>query len=155
MLRKNNLTTTVNNHSIDARVALIVSLYNRELTRALEEKCVAELIRLGVIKNHIEVFYVPGAFEIPLVCQQAVKTKKYSVIIALGVIIKGDTYHFELVADSCARGIMDVMLKHDIPIVFEVLAGERKDMIKRAGSDEYNRGIEAANTAVQILPFAI
>lgn len=134
-----------------AHIGIVVSIYNRSFTERLEKKCIWTLMAHGVAEENIDVFYVPGAFEIPLACQRAAQTKKYAVIIALGVIIKGDTYHFELIARECARGVMDVMLKHDIPIVFEVLAGSREDMEKRCADDEYNKGIEAANTALGLL----
>ena len=117
----------------------------------LEKKCVETLMKNGIARGKITVAYVPGAFEIPLACQRLAKSRKYAALIALGVIIKGDTYHFELVANECARGVMQVMLAHDIPIIFEVLAGAREDMIKRALDDEYNKGIEAARGAAQLL----
>lgn len=134
-----------------AQIGIVVSLYNRSFTEMLEQKCIETLMAQGVAKENVIVFHVPGAFEIPLACQRAAQTNKYAVIIALGVIIKGDTHHFELIAQECARGVMDVMLKYDIPIVFEVLAGSLKDMEKRAGDDEYNKGIEAAEVALLLL----
>lgn len=134
-----------------ARIGIVVSIYNRSFTERLEQKCIGTLVAQGVAKENVDVFHVPGAFEIPLACQRLARAKKYAVIIALGVIIKGDTYHFELIAQECARGVMEVMLQYDTPIIFEVLAGSREDMEKRAADDEYNKGIEAANTAVQLL----
>ena len=134
-----------------ARIGVVVSLYNRIFSECLERKCVETLISLGIDRARINVAYVPGAFEIPLACQRLAKQKKYAVIIALGVIIKGDTHHFELIANECARAVMDVMLKYDMPIVFVVLAGSHKDMEKRASDNEYNKGIEAANVALQLL----
>ena len=150
MLQK-SVTTTLNKDNIITRIALVVSLYNRALTESLEKKCIETLVESGVKKDNIGVFYAPGAFEIPLACKRLAKQKKYAAIIALGVIIKGDTYHFELIARECARGVMEVMLRHEVPIVFEVLAGEKEDMEKRARDDAYNKGIEAAEAAVQIL----
>jgi 6,7-dimethyl-8-ribityllumazine synthase len=151
MLHKNNPVITLNKDHKDAHIALVVSLYNRELTESLEKKCVETLVKNGIARNHIAVAQVPGAFEIPLACQKLAQSKQYSAIIALGAIIKGDTYHFELVANECARGVMDVMLKYDIPIIFEVLAGAREDMIKRCKDDEYNKGLEAADAAMRVL----
>jgi 6,7-dimethyl-8-ribityllumazine synthase len=134
------------------QIAIVVSLYNRELTETLEKKCIQKLISKNLDKNQLNIFYVPGAFEIPLKCQQLAKTNKYNAIIALGMVLKGDTYHFELVANECARGVMQVMLKYNIPIIFEVLACyNNDDAQRRCGDDDYNRGIEAANTVLQIL----
>ena len=135
----------------ESKIGVVVGLFNRELTESLEKKCIATLKSAGISEDSITVAHVPGAFEIPLACQRLAQTKKYNALIALGVIIKGDTYHFELIANECARGVMDVMLKHDAPIVFEVLAGSREDMEKRCGDDEYNKGIEAANVALLLL----
>ncbi len=135
----------------ESKIGIVVGLFNRDLTESLEKKCIATLKSAGISEDSITAVSVPGAFEIPLACQRLAKQKKYAVIIALGVIIKGDTYHFELVANECARGVMEGMLKYDIPIVFEVLAGSREDMEKRCRDDEYNKGIEAANIALRLL----
>lgn len=152
MLQKHHIKTQGKiKFSPDMRIALIGSLYNREMTESLEKKCIETLEAHGFLRKHINIFYVPGAFDIPLKCQQIAKEKQYNVIITLGVVIKGDTYHFELVANECARGVMEVSLKYDIPIVFEVLAGSREDMEKRTQNDEYNKGIEAADIALQLM----
>ena len=78
--------------------------------------------------------------------------KKYDAMVALGAVIKGVTYHFELVVNECARGIMDVSLRHDVPIIFEVLATyNKRDALRRAGHNKSNKGIEAAQTALSLL----
>lgn len=134
------------------RIAIIRSEYNRDVTLSLEKKCVETLIVAGVKEKNIRVFAVPGCFEIPILAQRLAAQKKYNAIIALGAVIKGDTYHFELVVNECARGIMDVSLRHDVPIIFEVLATyNKRDAERRAGNNKFNKGIEAAETALSML----
>ena len=134
------------------RIAIIRSEYNREITLSLEKKCVETLLTAGVPEKKVRVFAVPGCFEIPILAQQLASRKKYDAIIALGAVIKGDTYHFELVVNECARGIMDVSLRHDVPIIFEVLATyNKRDAERRAGNNKFNKGIEAAETALSML----
>ena len=112
----------------------------------------AALIDGGVRAGNIERFVVPGCFEIPLAAQRLARTKKYDAIIALGAVIRGDTYHFDLVANECARGIMRVSLDEDIPIIFEVLATyNRRDALRRAGNNRFNKGLEAAHSALALL----
>jgi 6,7-dimethyl-8-ribityllumazine synthase len=135
-----------------ARVAIIRAEYNAGITGSLESKCVATLAAGGISIERIERFTVPGCFEIPIMAQRLAQRKQFDVMIALGAVIKGDTYHFELVANECARGIMNVSLKYDVPIVFEVLAVYRKrDALRRAGNNRMNKGIEAAGTALALL----
>jgi len=134
------------------RLAIIRGEYNREITLSLEKKCLETLIAAGVAKKNIDLFAVPGCFEIPILAQRLALKKKYDALIALGAVIRGDTYHFELVVNECARGVMDVALRHDVPIIFEVLATyNKRDALRRAGNDKFNKGIEAAQTALSLL----
>jgi len=135
-----------------SKIAIVVAKYNRQYTEMLERKCLETLKSAGLSQDQLNVFYVPGAFEIPLRCQMLAESHRYDAIITLGLILKGDTYHFELVADGCARGVMQVMLKYNIPIIFEVLACYNETDAKlRASDDDYNRGIEAAKTAMALI----
>jgi 6,7-dimethyl-8-ribityllumazine synthase len=134
------------------RLAIIRGEYNREITLSLEKKCLETLIAAGVAKKNIEVFAVPGCFEIPILAQRLALKRRYDALIALGAVIRGDTYHFELVVNECARGVMDVALRHNVPIIFEVLATyNKRDALRRAGNDKFNKGIEAAQTALSLL----
>jgi 6,7-dimethyl-8-ribityllumazine synthase len=134
------------------RIAIIRGEYNREITLSLEKKCVETLLAAGVPEKNLRIFAVPGCFEIPFLAQRLASRKKYDAMIALGAVIKGDTYHFELVVNECARGIMDVLLRHDVPIIFEVLATyNKRDAVRRAGNNKFNKGIEAAQTALSLL----
>ena len=134
------------------KIALVVSRFNSEITESMYTKCVQALVKAGMKKKNIFTQYVPGALEIPLAAKRIIKSKKPHVVIALGCVIKGDTYHFELVANECARGCMQVMLETNTPIVFEVLATyNKKQAAKRAGDDGFNKGIEAALTALELV----
>ena len=134
------------------RIAIVRSEYNREITLSLEKKCVETLLEAGVPEKNIRVFAVPGCFEIPILAQRLATQKRWDAIIALGAVIKGDTYHFELVVNECARGIMDVSLRHGVPIIFEVLATyNKRDAVRRAGNNKSNKGIEAAQAALSLL----
>lgn len=134
------------------RIAIIRGEYNHEITLSLEKKCVETLLASGVPQKNIRNFAVPGCFEIPILAQRLAAQKKYDALIALGAVIKGDTYHFELVVNECARGIMDVSLRHNVPIIFEVLATyDKRDAVRRARNNKFNKGIEAAQTALSLL----
>lgn len=137
---------------VNKRVAIVRSLFNEELTGSLLEKCIDELVKQGIDKELISVTEVPGALEIPLVARFVAQQDLANVIIALGVIIKGDTYHFELVANECARGCTIVSQEFGIPVIFEVLAVYSEAQAKaRCGGDKDNKGIDAAQAALKML----
>lgn len=131
------------------RVAIIRAEYNSEITQRLEEKCVEGLVDGGCRRDHIESITVPGCFEIPLVASRLAAQSRFDALIAIGAVIQGKTLHFELVANECARGVMEVSLRHGVPVIFEVLATRnRRDALKRAGNNRWNKGFEAARAAL-------
>lgn len=135
-----------------AKIAIVTSEFNLSISENLEKHCLAVLLAKGIKKNQIDIFRVPGSLEIPITAQELAQKKKATVIVALGAIIKGETYHFELVASQCARGCMDVSLKYNVPIIYEVLATYNMAQAKkRAGNDRNNKGREAAITALRML----
>ncbi len=135
-----------------ARVAIIRADYNPEITRSLERRCVERLTARGIPEANIERVSVPGCLEIPLAAQRLAALGRYDALVALGAVIRGETYHFDLVANECARGVMEVMLKHDVPIVFEVLAVyRRRDALRRAADNRFNKGLEAAEAVLATL----
>ncbi|MFH1833173.1 MAG: 6,7-dimethyl-8-ribityllumazine synthase [Candidatus Levyibacteriota bacterium] len=126
------------------KIALVLSNYYPEVVKGMEDSCIDYLVKSGVKKENINVFYAPGSWELPIIAKHAVKTKKYDAIGAFGVIVKGDTYHFDLVSSECARGLMDIALEFETPVINEVLAVcDIKDAKKRAFG-ENSKGIEAA-----------
>jgi len=135
-----------------AKIAIVRAQFNADFTQSLEKHCLATLLENGVKKDQILQFQVPGSLEIPIVAQNIAKAKKADIIIALGLVIKGDTYHFEIVANECARGCMDVALKYNVPIIFEVIpVYNLAQAKKRTGANNQNKGREAALAALKML----
>ncbi len=133
-------------------IAIVGSMFWKEITENLETHCVQTLKEKGVLDNHIKIVHVSGSLEIPLVVKKLAKQKTYDAIIALGAIHKGKTYHFEQVANECIRGCMDVSLQYEIPVIYEVLAVyDIQDAIERATRVKENRGVEAALTALKMI----
>ncbi len=133
------------------KVAIIRSLYHENLTQSMEESCRKYLVSSGVNKSNITTFEVPGSWEIPLVVKKIADTKKFNGVIAFGIIIKGETYHFELIANACARALMDLGLKFNIPIIFEVLATYTLKQAKKRSTGKHNKGVEAAKALLETL----
>lgn len=134
------------------RIAIIRAEYNPRITASLEAACLQELADCGVPAAHIDVFRVPGCFEIPVAARRLCEAGRHDALIALGAVIRGDTFHFELVATECARGVMRVALDYSIPIIFEVLAVyKEEDALLRAAGDRTNKGVEAAHSALAVL----
>ncbi|MBI3115083.1 MAG: 6,7-dimethyl-8-ribityllumazine synthase [Candidatus Kerfeldbacteria bacterium] len=134
------------------RIAIISSSFRAEVTENLEKYCIATFKKKGVTRSQIDIFRVPGSLEIPLIARKVAKKKTYDAIIAFGAIVKGKTYHFEQIANECARGCMEVSLKYEVPVIFEVLAVYNiQDAIERATRKEENKGVEAALTALEMI----
>lgn len=113
------------------KIAVVVSRFNEYITQRLLNGCLDELSRCGVSKNNITVVEVPGAFEIPVIALKLAKKKTIDAVICLGAVIRGETFHFDLVSQGAAQGIMDVSLKTGKPIIFEVLATETIDQANK------------------------
>lgn len=134
------------------RIAIIGSSFREEVTKELEKRCIATLRKRGVPRGNIEIFRVPGSMEIPLLAMKLAKKRKYAALIVFGAIVKGKTYHFEQIANECARGCMDVSLRYETPVIFEVLAVyDIKDAMARAMRSKENKGVEAAESALAMI----
>ena len=132
------------------RFAVVVSRYNDFITKPLLDGCVATLTAKGATDSEIDVYWVPGAFEIPLLAQRAAQSGRYDAVICLGAVILGETDHYRLVADATASGIARVGLDTGIPCIFEVLATPTTELaVARAGGDAGNKGEEAALAAIE------
>ncbi len=135
-----------------ARIGIIRADYNPEITASLETWCIRTLGDCGVPEANIARYTVPGCFEIPVVAKELAMKKRFDVLIALGTIIRGETHHFDLIANECARGVMQVSLEFRIPVIFEVLATyNRSDALRRAANNRSNKGVEAAHAALLAL----
>lgn len=133
------------------RVAIVRSNYHSDLTGSMSDKCFEELIKAGIKKENIDLFEVPGSWEIPLVVQKAAKSREYAGVVTFGVIVKGETYHFEMIANNVARALMKTSLKYEIPVIFEVLAVNSLVQAKKRAVGKYNKGVEAASALIQIV----
>lgn len=134
------------------KIAIVRTNYHADLIDNLESYARQTLIDVGVKMKNIHTFTAPGSWEIPLLVKKAAASKKFNAIIAFGIIVKGQTYHFDMIANEVASALMQMSLDYNIPVTFEVLAVyDKKHAEIRAGQDENNKGIEAANAALQTL----
>jgi len=134
------------------KFGIIVSRFNDFIGEKLVGGAIDALLRHGANEADINVFKVPGSFEIPFTAKKLALTKKYDAIICLGVIIRGDTPHFEYIAAEVSKGIASVGLDTGTPIIFGVLTTENiEQAIERSGTKAGNKGFDAANAAVEIV----
>ncbi len=133
------------------KFGIVVSQWNSGITRSLFLGAFDTLVRHGAKKENIFRKDVPGSFELPLAAQLFAKEKKVNAVICLGCIIRGETPHFDYIAQAVAKGIMDVSLTHNIPVVFGVLTTDNEQQaLERAGGKLGNKGTEAAITAIRM-----
>ena len=131
--------------------AIVVSLFNEFITQKLLAGALDCLSRHNAEEKNITVVWVPGAFEIPLVAQKLAKSRKFSAVICLGAIIRGETPHFEFISNQVAANIGKVALESDVPVIFGVITTENLEQaIERAGSKAGNKGWEAALAAIEM-----
>ncbi|HEX5485878.1 MAG TPA: 6,7-dimethyl-8-ribityllumazine synthase [Limnobacter sp.] len=129
------------------RVGVVQARFNEEITNGLWKVCCAELLRLGVQSEDVLHITVPGAMEIPVTLDRLALSGEFDVLIALGAIIKGDTYHFEIVSNESARGVSDVALRHNLPIINMILTTYTEDQAIERIED---KGVDAARGAVEM-----
>jgi 6,7-dimethyl-8-ribityllumazine synthase len=132
------------------RVAIAVARFNELITERLLAGALDGLKRHGVDEGSITVARVPGAFELPLVCQRLAASGEYDAVIALGAVIRGATGHYDFVAGQCASGLQSAQLATGVPVIFGVLTTDTiEQAIERAGTKAGNEGFEAAATAIE------
>jgi 6,7-dimethyl-8-ribityllumazine synthase len=132
-------------------VAIVVARFHEHVTAKLLEGALAGLRAHGVADGAVDVAWVPGAFEIPLVAGRMAATGLYDALICLGAVIRGETAHFDLVAAEAARGVAEVARETGIPLIFEVLATETLAHAEaRAGGAHGNKGWDAAEAALEM-----
>jgi len=129
------------------RIGIVRARFNDALTRALAEACLSELAALGVLANHIRQVQVPGALEIAVALKALAETEDYDALIALGCIIRGETYHFELVANESGAGVSRVALDHLLPVANAILTVENEAQAWARAAD---KGRDAARVAVEM-----
>ena len=132
------------------KVGIIAARFNEFITSKLVGGALDALRRHGGLDEDIELAWVPGAFEIPLVAQKMAHSKRYDAIICLGAVIRGATPHFDLVSNEVSKGIAQVGLQTGVPVIFGVIATDSiEQAIERAGTKAGNKGFDAAMTAIE------
>ena len=134
--------------SPSGRFAVVVARFNETVTRALLAGCIDMFVRHGVAEDRIDVAWVPGSFEIPLVARKLAETRNYAALICLGCVIRGETDHYDHVAGQAASGVMQASLAAGIPVIFGILTTETVEQaLNRSGLKGGNKGGEAALAA--------
>ncbi len=139
--------------SLKAQYGVVVATFHETITCSLLKACLDEFKRLGVPLSSVKVVKVPGAFEIPLTALMLAEKKNIKAVVCLGAVVKGETFHYELVAQECARGIQDVCLRTKKPVIFEVLAADTIKLCQDRAQerDKNNKGASAARVAVEMV----
>ncbi len=133
------------------RIALIVSRFNSRITDRLRDAARAALEEAGVAASDLEIFEVPGAFELPQAARCAAETGRFDAIVCLGCVIRGETPHFEYVASASAQGLMAAAGETGVPMAFGVLTTDDEEQaLARAGEGSNNKGWEAAAAALEM-----
>lgn len=138
--------------SSDIKVGIVVARFNEFITSKLLSGAIDGLVRHDVPQDNIDVAWVPGAFEIPLVASKMTKSGKYDAVICLGAVIRGATSHYDYVCSEVSKGCASVSLSTGIPVMFGVLTTDNiEQAIERAGSKAGNKGSECAQGAVEMV----
>ncbi|MBA7669268.1 6,7-dimethyl-8-ribityllumazine synthase [subsurface metagenome] len=133
------------------KFGLVISRFNEFITKKLLEGAQDALLRHGVNEDDVEIAWVPGSFEIPLVAKKLAQTKRFDAVICLGAVIRGATPHFEYIAAEVTKGIAKVGLETGLPVIYGVLTSDTLEhAIERAGTKEGNEGFKAAMKAIEM-----
>ena len=138
--------------ALGIRVGIVAARFNEFITSKLVGGALDGLKRHDVKEEDIDVAWVPGAFEIPLIASKMAKSKKYDAVICVGAVIRGSTSHYDYVCSEVSKGIANVSLNSDIPVMFGVLTTDNiEQAIERAGSKAGNKGYECATGAIEMV----
>ena len=136
----------------DIRIGIVAARFNEFIVGKLVAGALDGLKRHGVSDDQIDIAWVPGAFEIPLICQKMAKSGRYDAVIALGTVIRGSTSHYDYVCSEVSKGIANVSLGADIPVMFGILTTENiEQAIERAGTKAGNKGYDCALAALEMV----
>ena len=134
------------------KIAIVAGRFNEIITNKLLGGAVDAFKRHGGDEENIDLAWVPGAFEIPLVAKKLAESKKYDAVVCLGAVIRGATPHFDMVANETTKGIAAAGLQTGVPIIFGVLTTDNiEQAVERAGSKAGNKGFEAVTTAIEMV----
>jgi 6,7-dimethyl-8-ribityllumazine synthase len=133
------------------RYGIVAARFNEHLVAHLVEGCKSELCRCGILENQIDVVWVPGSFELPLMAQRLAATGRFAAIVCLGCIIRGETDHYQYVCEAATHGILQAGLKTGVPIIFGVLTcATEQQAMARCGGSHGHKGIDAARAALDM-----
>lgn len=133
------------------RIAIVVSRFNEEITQKLVDGALDAVLRHGGSLDDVDVYWVPGAWELPLAMRRAMASDRYSAFVALGAVIRGDTPHFEYVAGEASRGLMQASTDFDAPLGFGLLTCDDVAQAEaRAGGEHGNKGWDAVMAALEL-----
>ena len=136
----------------DVRIAIVAGRFNEFITSKLVGGALDVLKRNDVSEENIDIAWVPGAFEIPLIAKKLANTQKYDAIITLGAVIKGSTPHFDYVCAEVSKGVAQISLQSELPLIFGVLTTNNiEEAIERAGTKAGNKGADAAFSAIEMI----
>ena len=136
----------------DVRIAIVAGRFNEFITSKLVGGALDVLKRNDVSEENIDIAWVPGAFEIPLITKKLANTQKYDAIITLGAVIKGSTPHFDYVCSEVSKGVAQISLQSELPLIFGVLTTNNiEEAIERAGTKAGNKGADAAFSAIEMI----
>ena len=134
------------------KVGIVAARFNEFIVGKLVSGAQDALVRHGVDTDDIEIAWVPGAFEIPLIAQKMAQSGKYDMVLCLGAVIRGSTSHYDLVCNECAKGVAQVSLASGIPVLFGVVTTDTiEQAIERAGTKAGNKGYECACGAIEMV----
>ncbi len=134
------------------RIAVVAARFNEFITSRLLSGCEDGLVRHGVDTGRIDVAWVPGAFEIPVVAQRLAESGRYDAVICLGAVIRGSTSHYDYVCAEVSKGVAQVSLKTGLPVLFGVLTTDNiEQAIERAGTKAGNKGYDCALSAIEMI----
>ena len=137
---------------VGGRYAIVASRFNDFIVGRLVEGAVDALVRHGAAADAITIVKVPGAFEVPLVCQKLARSGKYDAVLALGAVIRGSTPHFDYVAAEVSKGVAQASWASGVPVIFGVLTTDTiEQAVERAGTKAGNKGVDAAMAALEMV----
>lgn len=132
--------------------AIVISRFNELVSKEMLSGAVDTLLRHGVKDNEISAVWTPGAFEIPVITQKLIQSKKYDAVICLGAVVRGDTPHFDYIAAEVSKGIAQIGLQTGVPVAFGILTVDTLEQaLERAGSKAGNKGRQAAESAIEMV----
>lgn len=136
----------------DLKIAVVVADFNSTVTSQLKDGAVSTLVKFGVNEDQVDVYHVPGAFEIPFATKKLLATGKYDGIMTLGAVIKGETDHYDLICQNVTNGIMQLNMQGEIPVTFGILTTDNiEQAMQRAGLKMGNEGASTAQSLLEMI----